>query len=566
MEFNGDKICLKFSLEKTDVDFLYKIFFNFIPNKDSNSFETEQIQSKENNSLIKFNSYVICDYFFYKYQKVEIIVKKIKLSSSLRNYKIGDERMTLSTIISSKNCIFKTQISSNSEENIIIEVEKENSVNNKNISLFDYIKSGIQFKSFIAIDFSDEQYHILNEKKNQYLFSIKGFRTNLYEFTRLYEVYGFGNNFNNKKDDFFNFSKDENFCELNGYTNIYLAYMEILNQIKFDNEYISKGKKLSPLIKHLLNKIMNQQNPNYYNIIFILINSLNINEYKDCIDVFIQASFLPLSFVFIGIGENDNNFKLIKKLCDENEDNIDKKRIRNNTHFIAIKDFKENINKIQDEYLKKIPNQLCEFYFINNVGLNQIKERNINNNRNSLKVFDTYNSLIQQINSEDKSNNNAAPPFKEDIKKENINSNEQNKNKNEIIINNIKEKKVEQKNFININNKKYNNINNNNIIINIKNINNINKNNNKNNVIKLEINQNVKNKNRKNMYKKYESADNKITKKHVDLNLLKKFGINRTREPKEKINNHFKIESNKSTDITERKYRLVNNENQNNFN
>ena len=251
-----------------------------------------------------------------------------------------------------------------------------------------------------------------------------------------------------------------------------------------------------------------------------MINPSNINDYKDCVDVFIQASFLPLSFVIIGIGENDNNFNLIKKLCDENEDNIGKKRIRNNTNFIAIKDFKQNLNKIQDEYLKKIPEQLCEFYFINNVDLNQIKERNINNYRNSLKVFDTYNSLIQQINSEDKIINNDAPPLKE----------EQNKDKNVIIINN-------------------NNIDNN-----------------INNVGKIELNVNIKNRNRKNKYKKYVSADNKINKKHIDFNLLKKFGINRTREPKEKINNHIKIESNKSTDITDRKYRSVNNDNKNNFN
>ena len=553
MEFDGDKIRLNFSLEYTDIDFLYKIFFNFIPNKDSKSFETEQIKSKENNSSIKFSSYLICDYFFYKYQKIEIIVKKIKLNSSLRNYKIGDERMTLSTIISSKNCIFKTPVSLNNKENIIIEVEKEKSFNNINISLFDYIKSGIQFKPFIAIDFSDENFHILNQQKNQYLFSIKGFRMNLYEFTRLYEVYGFGNNFNNKKENFFNFGKDENFCEFNGYTNIYLAYMEILNQINFDKENISKEKKLSPLIKHLLNKIMNQQNPNYYNIIFILINSLNINEYQDCVDVFFQASFLPLSFVLIGIGEDDNNFNLIKKLCDENENNIGKKRIRNNTLFISIKDFKQNLNKIQDEYLKKIPEQLCEFYFTNNVDLNQIKERTINNNRNSLKVFDTYNSLIQQINSEEKINNNdndnnAAPPLKEDIKIENNNSNED-KDKNEIIINNnsIKGNNIEQNIDIN------NNINNN---IDI---------NNKNKVRKFEINLNVKNKNRKNSYKKYESASNKITKKHIDLNLVQKCDVNKTKELNSKDDNHIKMESNKSTEITERKYRLVTSDNQNIF-
>ena len=303
MEFYGDKIRLNFSLEKTEVDYFYKIFFNYTLNKESKTFETEQIQSKEEGSSIQFNAYLIIDYFFYKYQKLEITVQKLKKNRGLRNFEIWENRISLSTIISSKNCIFKTPISLNNQENIIIHVEKEKGNNNVNISLFDYIKSGILFKSFIAIDFSDNEYHILSDQKNQYLLAIKGFRKILYDFSRLYEVYGFGNNLNiNKKEQFFNLSKDENFCEIEGYTNIFLAYIEILNQIKFEDNILLKEKKLSPLIKYLITKIMNQQNPNYYNIIFLLINSLSPNDYHDCVDVFIQASFLPLSFVVIGIG------------------------------------------------------------------------------------------------------------------------------------------------------------------------------------------------------------------------------------------------------------------------
>ena len=518
--FCNDEIILNFSLKNCQKDYYYKIkLYNHGKTLGNfTEFETEAMLCDKDNSEINFSKNLVCNYYFYKKQTIIISINKGILIKPSILYMKYDRFTVLSSLMTSPNAIYERELKENDpqSEKFIIKLEKKAEKNR----LFDYIKSGILFKSFIAIDFSDETYHILNEQKNQYLSSIKDFRKNLYEFTRLYEVYGFGNNFNNKKGDFFNFCKDENFCELNGYTNIYLSYMEILNEIKFDNENKLKGKSLSPLIKHLVNKIMNQQNPNYYNIIFILINPSNINDYKDCVDVFIQASFLPLSFVIIGIGENDNNFNLIKKLCDENEDNIGKKRIRNNTNFIAIKDFKQNLNKIQDEYLKKIPEQLCEFYFINNVDLNQIKERNINNYRNSLKVFDTYNSLIQQINSEDKIINNDAPPLKE----------EQNKDKNVIIINN-------------------NNIDNN-----------------INNVGKIELNVNIKNRNRKNKYKKYVSADNKINKKHIDFNLLKKFGINRTREPKEKINNHIKIESNKSTDITDRKYRSVNNDNKNNFN
>ena len=536
MEFYGDKIRLNFSLEKTEVDYFYKIFFNYTLNKESKTFETEQIQSKEEGSSIQFNAYLIIDYFFYKYQKLEITVQKLKKNRGLRNFEIWENRISLSTIISSKNCIFKTPISLNNQENIIIHVEKEKGNNNVNISLFDYIKSGILFKSFIAIDFSDNEYHILSDQKNQYLLAIKGFRKILYDFSRLYEVYGFGNNLNiNKKEQFFNLSKDENFCEIEGYTNIFLAYIEILNQIKFEDNILLKEKKLSPLIKYLITKIMNQQNPNYYNIIFLLINSLSPNDYQDCVDVFIRASFLPLSFVIIGIGENDNNFNIIKKLCDESVDKKGKKRIRKNTYFISMKDFKQNFNLIQDECLKKIPEQLCEFYYINKVDLNQIIERNQNNNKNSLKVFDTYNSLIQQINLEEKVKNKVSPSkIKPIIYK-------QNKDKKEIIINN------------NINKE-------NNCELNIGN--NMDKNRHKNKVKKIEINLNIKNKNRKNLYQKYKSEgvkNNIITKKEIDFNLHKKGNVNKKKEQKEQKeekNLKFKTESNKSTDVGERKYKL----------
>ena len=173
MQFYVEKICLNFSIENTVDTFLYKVYFNFPQSKKEENFATEQIKSKKEDSSIKFNAILKCDYFFYMYQKIEINVEKLKNNSSLKNFCIGDNKISLSTIVNSKNGIFKTPISSNSKELLIIQVEKEKGkdigINLNDISFLDYIKSGIQFKLFIAIDFSDKEYHILAEKKNPYL-------------------------------------------------------------------------------------------------------------------------------------------------------------------------------------------------------------------------------------------------------------------------------------------------------------------------------------------------------------------------------------------------------------
>ena len=517
MQFYVEKICLNFSIENTVDTFLYKVYFNFPQSKKEENFATEQIKSKKEDSSIKFNAILKCDYFFYMYQKIEINVEKLKKNSSLKNFCIGDNKISLSTIVTSKNGIFKTPISSNSKERLIIQVEKEKGkdigINLNGISFLDYIKSGIQFKLFIAIDFSDKEYHILAEKKNPYLNSIKEFRKILYDFTKNYEVYGFGNNIqinNNQRQNFFNFNQDENFCELEGYTNIYLKYIENLNQIKF-YDYLLKIKKLSPLLNYLINnKIMQQQNPNFYNIIFILINSLNDNEYQDCVDIFIQSSFLPLSFVVIGIGEDNNNFIKLKKLCEESKNSKGKKRIRNNAYFIEMKQC--------DECLKKIPEQLQEFFDINKVDLKQIIERNKIHIKNSLTMFDTYNSLISQINTEEKTINNITPYRKD----KNIISNK-NSDKNEIILD---DKKIKE----NIDKNQEINKNQNNDIINIR----------------------ISNKNKKDVKQGHKSV-----KKESAFKIYKKYGVFKTKEQKDKINNKDKTESNQSTSVGDKKFKTT---------
>ena len=435
-----EKIRLKFSVKNCVKSFYYKVKLKFLNDEaNSTSFSTEEKKAEEDNSLIKYNSILECDYYFYKLQNIEIKVTKIKLSCSMKSFKIGNETLTLSTIILSKNGKFETKLGKNTNENFIIEYEINKDIdNNLNIqknSFLDYIKAGIEFKLFVAIDYFDNEYHKLSESKNPFLLTIRNIRQILNDFTRTFEVYGFGNNLidnnnkNNINQNFFNLNKDNDTFE--GYTAIHYAYYEMFTKIKRNNDSIEE-KKLSPLLEYLLKKIMEQKNPNEYNIIFILINSLNENDFLNCIDTLIKASFLPLSFVFIGIGDNDEKINIINKLSEEKKDQRGNKKIRNNTNFIHLKEKNfENEDDIYNDVLKKIPEQLCEFYFMNKVGLNEIKNRNINN-KNSLIVFDTYNSLLQQIKLEEK--DNAAPSFLDINKNKN---NENIKDKNDSVNNNI---------------------------------------------------------------------------------------------------------------------------------
>ena len=423
------KIRLKFSIKNSMKSFYYSIILEFYE-EGKTLFETDQIKSKEDKSLIEFKQFFCCDYYFYRMQKIKITVKKVKLGKEnfLKNYTIENKTLDLSGLIFSKNGMFQVAIdksynpyNNDLKEILMVGVENDLDIDN-NISIqkntfIDYIISGIKFKCFIAIDFSDKKYQEMNQEKNQYLISIFGFRETLFNIVRNFEVYGFSYIFNNQSQNnnennlFINLDKENE--ELFGYTQISYAYYQFLLKLDLSDKFIKieKKNKLSPLIYHLIEKINKKKNPNEYNIIFILINSLNEEQYQDCIDCFFKASFLPISFVIIGIGENEKQFNYLKQLCKENKIKKGIKPLRNNTFFISMKECEYKSDIIKNKCLKKIPEQICEFYELSKITLNDIKKLMIDN-RNSIKVFETYNSIMQQLDFIEK-NDNPAPSSNE---------------------------------------------------------------------------------------------------------------------------------------------------------
>ena len=160
---------------------------------------------------------------------------------------------------------------------------------NKKFTLFDFLKSGISFESYIGIDFTQGKEHIEDMKTNQYMKAVAGIREILVDFVRDFQVYGYGANLNNPNEysntEFFNLSLKEDGI-LTGYTNIEKAYKDILYKINF-----CANSSLSPLINKIKMSIISKYKADTYSIIFLLVNSPpRIEDYQKCVDYLIENS------------------------------------------------------------------------------------------------------------------------------------------------------------------------------------------------------------------------------------------------------------------------------------
>ena len=452
----SNEIVLNFSLNKCKNKHDYSIEFSL----DNHFKEFERIKCKSENSFIEFSESFPCKYYFYKIQNVTISVTKWEGVRS-KKFKFGNERcpLTLSTIVNSKNSEFKTKLDENNSEIIIIKVTKSQEINK--YIFCDFIREGISFDGYISIDFSDKKYHLdIDMENNQYMKAIEGFRETLYDFVKYFDVFGYGAKLknNNNNNPYFNLSLNED-PSLKGLTNIKKAYIKCLEKIDFSfNKNI-----LSSLIQYIEKIIFQKYNLIKYNIFFLLINKAP-DDYQKCIDAFIKTSYLPLSIIIIGIGDNENEFnKIIQLFKNKKQSSNGMEKQRNNIFFISMKECNYQKDTLKNICLKDIPMQVVEYYKLANTTPEQIRNGNLENIKESLKILDLENSLYQNYD-----NKYSVPPLPgEEAKEEIINSiyliennyNNTNINNNENIknISNIEEFCYNKNNKFNQNTKKFQN-------------------------------------------------------------------------------------------------------------
>ena len=513
--YKKDKIILHFAIEKCLEKAEYKLTFNL----EDEYLKTKEEKNKEKEGTIQFKESFPYEYDFSKIQKIKFTLERWRGTKYKSMQRTENSFYTLSSIISSKNSIFKTRASNFQRDNEIIVISAENpnySENNhiKNFNFVDYIKAGIIFDGYICIDFSGGKQHNDNLEENQYLLAIQGFTDTLKDYIQKYNVFGYGAKSINNSENY-----DGNKCfhlnmganpEIEGFDNIRLKYKDSL--YKMNSE---KKGYLSHAYEKMRKLMMMKYSDNKYNILFILINNLPSEDDLDkCIDYLLDFSHLPISIVTILMEDkSEEEIKNIKYYF-SNKRTVSKSgntRARNNVCFYSMKNCNFNPEILKNKCLREIPEQVLEYFRLNKkkpsnfgevLSYKQINKdnNNINNNINNQinnniinnineNNINFENNIIKINNKKDKIENasideNCAPNPWDQINininndKEDFKEKKEYKENKDNYIEDEKDKNIKlYKNTPgndNNNEKKYNNYNNININFNNNNINHIN--------------------------------------------------------------------------------------------
>jgi len=344
----------------------------------SKEFNTNSIKTE----LIKIESDFLCNNY-----KDKIIIDIYTYQDNSQNL-IATGAFTLSKLQSNslKNAL--TDIKLISRYGDKIGIARIQYYLKKKISYLDKLsKNKIQINLEIAIDYTKSNKppndpssnHFINSiNLNDYEKAIKscGEILSPYDADQLFPVYGFGGippvlngQPNNEVSHCFNINLEEN-AEIHGINNILEKYRESLYRVK-----LSGNTKFSFFLKKVISNINKdlkyKRNENHYYILLILTDGV-VNDMKDTIDLIVEGSYLPLSIIIVGIGNED--FTFMEQLDGDEiplTNSKGEKRKRDIVQFIRFNNFKNN-NAIDsgtdfaEEVLKEIPTQIEEYY--NNVG------------------------------------------------------------------------------------------------------------------------------------------------------------------------------------------------------
>ena len=248
-------------------------------------------------------------------------------------------------------------------------------------SFISYLRSGMNINLTIGIDFTGSNgtytdyrsYHYLNNGMNDYEKAIRSCGDILayYDDDQLFPVFGFGflfknpelnNNLGRGKYDKFNYPINRNESDPNIHLidNVLVEYRNFITEIK-----LSGPTNFAPMIRDLNNEVKKNLSNGMvmgYNILLILTDG-QIDDLQDTIDEMVEASFLPISVIIVGIGNGDFTSMDILD-ADENPlyDRRRRKADRDLVQFVPFNQFKNDPAKLAEQVLEEIPRQVVEYY------------------------------------------------------------------------------------------------------------------------------------------------------------------------------------------------------------
>lgn len=286
----------------------------------------------------------------------------IDIFDAKHNKKLGDYTGPLKTLIGLSN---QVRLGTTGQANIFID-------SIKNYSFIDYLKGGMQINLTVAIDFTGSNgapnlpnsLHYLGAKANQYEIAIRscGDIVAYYDYDQMFPAFGFGGKFygNPNVDHCFPLNGNPNDPEIAGIDGILKAYRTVLNntQLWGPTHFHYFIDRLNQTVK----RDIERENYTNYNILMILTDGI-IEDMDDTIDALVEASYLPISVIIIGIGTADfTNMDVLDADEEPLYDRNGRKADRDLVQFVPFKDFKNDGQKLAEQVLEEVPRQIVEYY------------------------------------------------------------------------------------------------------------------------------------------------------------------------------------------------------------
>lgn len=243
----------------------------------------------------------------------------------------------------------------------------------KEFTFLDYIMGGCQFNFTIAIDFtgsngdpsSPQSLHYINPRGyNEYLAAIWAVGTVIqdYDSTRMFPVFGFGAQIPplwQVSHEFpINFDPTNPFCA--GIEGVVQAYQQCLPQVK-----LCGPTNFSPVINHVAcfaRQALQQNMASQYFVLLMITDGVISDMGQTCAAI-VEASYLPMSIIIVGVGGAD--FSEMEFL-DSDDQLLRSPRndvaSRDIVQFVPFRQFRGNSMALAQSVLAELPDQVTSFF------------------------------------------------------------------------------------------------------------------------------------------------------------------------------------------------------------